>query len=65
MAPQKLYRVEEAADLLALKPSTLRKLVFQRRIAVCRPTRRAVRIPQAEIERIQRDGLTPRREEVR
>jgi excisionase family DNA binding protein len=58
---QKLLRVEEAAELLALRPSTIRKLILQRRIAFCRPTQRAVRIPQAEIDRILRDGMTPRR----
>ncbi len=63
MPLQKLYRIEEAADLLGLKPSTLCKLIFQRRITVCRPTPRAVRIPEAEILRIERDGLSPRREE--
>jgi excisionase family DNA binding protein len=56
-----LYRVEEAAALLALRPSTIRKLILERRITVCRPTRRAVRIPQSEIDRILRDGMTPRR----
>lgn len=65
MAVSKLYRVEEAADLLGLKPSTVRKLILQRRITVCRPATRAVRIPESEIARIQRDGLSPRREEAR
>jgi excisionase family DNA binding protein len=59
---QKLYRVPEAAEVLALRPSTVRKLILQRGIAVCRPTKRAVRIPQSEIDRILRDGMTPRRE---
>lgn len=62
---QRLYRIEEAAELLGLQPSTIRKLIFQRRITVCRPTRRAVRVPEQELSRIQRDGLSPRREEVR
>lgn len=62
MALSKLYRIEEAAELLALKPSTLRKLIFRRAITVVRPTRRAVRIPESEIARMQREGLSPRRD---
>jgi excisionase family DNA binding protein len=61
----KLYRVEDAASLLGLQPSTLRKMIFERRITVVRPTARAVRIPETELARIQREGLSPRREEVR
>lgn len=65
MSVTRLFRVEEAAQLLGLKASTIRKLVHQRRITVCRPTARAVRIPETELARIQREGLSPRREEVR
>ena len=53
MPPQKLYRVEEAADLLGLKPCTIRKLIFRRAIGVVRPTPRAVRIPESELLRVQ------------
>lgn len=60
----KLYRVEEAAELLGLKPSTVRKAIFRRQITVCRPLGRAVRIPESEIVRIQREGLCPRRADV-
>jgi excisionase family DNA binding protein len=65
MPVTKLYRVEEAADLLGLQPSTIRKLISLRRITVCRPTTRAVRISEAELARIQKEGTSPRREDVR
>jgi excisionase family DNA binding protein len=62
--PDQLYRVPHAADRLALQPSTLRKMITYRKIAVIR-IGRSVRIPAAEIERIQREGLQPRRAEGR
>ncbi len=61
MLPERLYRVEDAANLLALQPSTLRKLIHNGAIAIVRPTSRAVRIAESEIVRIQREGLRPRR----
>ena len=61
----KLYRVDDAAEILGLQPSTIRKLISRRLIAVCRPTARAVRISEVELARIQREGTAPRREEVR
>lgn len=61
---QKLYRVREAAAILAVSVATLRKYILRRTITVVR-VGRAVRIPETELARIQRDGLSPRREEVR
>jgi excisionase family DNA binding protein len=49
-----LYRVSEAARLLALKPPTVRKLIALGHIAVCRPSPRSVRVPETEILRLQR-----------
>lgn len=60
--PQRLYRIREAAEILGLRPVTVYKLISTKAIAVIRPTRRAVRIPEQELLRIQRDGLVPRRE---
>jgi excisionase family DNA binding protein len=65
MKPERLFRVEEAADLLALRPGTVRKMILRREISVVRPTRRAVRVAESELVRIQRDGLSPRRGESR
>jgi excisionase family DNA binding protein len=60
-SPDQLYRVPHAADRLALQASTIRTMITQRKIAVIR-IGRSVRIAAAEIERIQREGLQPRRE---
>ena len=57
-----LLRVDQAADLLAVKPSTLRAWLLRRRIAKERIGRRAVRIPSAEVERIIAEGMIPARE---
>ena len=64
MPPQQLLRVPDFADRMAVQPSTVRKMIALRKIAVVR-IGRSVRIPEAEIERLQREGLRPRREEVR
>jgi excisionase family DNA binding protein len=49
-----VYRVAEAARLLALQPDTIRKLIAQGHIAVCRPSPRSVRVPETEIARLLR-----------
>ena len=64
MPPIQLYRVNTAAAILALRPSTVRKLISRRSIAVVRPTPGAVRISESEIIRIQREGLSPRQNEA-
>jgi excisionase family DNA binding protein len=61
-APQfsgKLYRVPEAADLLAVKPATIRKWILLRTIGVVHLSRRAVRVPASEITRIVSTGFVP------
>ena len=55
----RLYRVEEVATVLGLKPATIRKMIFRREIPVVRPTRRAVRIREEDIEAIVRLGFRP------
>lgn len=50
--------VAEAAVRLGLKPSTIRKLILTRRIGY-RKIGRAVRIPEAELERLIRAGYRP------
>lgn len=56
-----LFRVEQAAAKLAVKPKTLRNWIGERRIGVHR-IGRSVRIPGSEIERILAEGFTPARE---
>jgi excisionase family DNA binding protein len=58
----RLLRVEEAANLLAVKPSTVRAWLLRRRIGKVRIGRRAVRIPTGEVERIIAEGTIPARE---
>jgi excisionase family DNA binding protein len=60
-----LLRVEEAADLLAIKPSTVRAWLLRRRIGKVRVGRRAVRIPAGEVEQIIAEGIIPTREDRR
>lgn len=52
---QQLLTVLQAADALALKPATIRKMILQRRLPVVR-IGRAVRIKQADVEGIIRQG---------
>ena len=59
---QRLLRVEEAADLLAVKPSTIRAWLLRRRIGKVRIGQRAVRIAASEVERIISEGTIPARE---
>jgi excisionase family DNA binding protein len=61
---QPLYRIPDAAAILAIKPSTLRKLIAAGEITAVRPTRRTVRVTESELRRILRDGLRPRRKRV-
>jgi excisionase family DNA binding protein len=60
----RLMRVDEAAERLGLKPATIRK-IFRREIPVVRPTKRAVRIREDDVEALIRLGLTPSRREGR
>lgn len=56
---EKLLTVPEAADRLRLQPSTVRKWLFERRLAYVRVGRRSVRIREADIEKIIRENYTP------
>ena len=56
---QRLLTVFQAADALALKPATIRKMILQRRLPVVR-IGRAVRIKEADVEGIIRQGYRGR-----
>ncbi|HVB99514.1 MAG TPA: helix-turn-helix domain-containing protein [Candidatus Dormibacteraeota bacterium] len=64
MAIERQYRLSEAAALLGLKESTLRKWTLLRRI---RTTKMGAsrRVPESEIARIIAQGAVPAREERR
>ena len=52
----RLLRIDEAAHRLGLKPSTVRKLVSRGQIPVVRPTKRAVRIREEDVDALIRVG---------
>ncbi len=52
---RQLITVFEAADRLGLKPATIRKMIFQRRLPVVR-IGRAVRIKGEDVERLIEAG---------
>jgi excisionase family DNA binding protein len=56
LALQQLFRIAEAAELLAVKESTIRAWISARRISRVSIGRRAIRIPASEIERIIAEG---------
>lgn len=55
----RLLRVEEVASRLNLKPSTIRRMILERKIDVIRPSMRAVRIPESWVERVLAEGFQP------
>jgi excisionase family DNA binding protein len=55
-----LLRIAQVAERLSLKPSTIRAWVLLRKIAYVK-IGGAVRISEAEVERIIRDGMVPAR----
>ena len=52
----RLLTIPEAAERLALKPSTVRKLIALQQIPAVRPTKRAVRLRESDIELLIRVG---------
>lgn len=57
--PGNLLPIHEAAARLGLKPSTIRKMIMQKRITVFHPTPRAVRISEQTINEILARGYRP------
>jgi len=57
--PDRLFTIDEAAQMWRLKPRTIRKWVFQRRVTYCRVGGR-VRIPESEIVRVVEEGTVHR-----
>ena len=52
-----LFRVDDAARKLSIKPGTLRRWIFDKKVHVVKIGTRAVRIPDQEIERIIQEGM--------
>jgi excisionase family DNA binding protein len=59
MLEERLLTVEETALRLGLKPATIRRMIFQRRIDTVRPSLRAVRVPESAVRRILEQGYRP------
>lgn len=55
----RLLTVQETAIRLALKPSTIRRMILERRIDTVRPSIRAVRIPETAVVQILKRGFRP------
>jgi excisionase family DNA binding protein len=60
----KLLTVQEAADRLGLKPSTVRLWIALRRVPSVRLGTRAIRIPADAIEELIVRGFTPAKSEA-
>jgi excisionase family DNA binding protein len=56
-----MLRVAEAAQVLGLRPSTIRAWLLRRQIGCVRLSARCVRIPRSEVDRIISDGTVPAR----
>ena len=52
-----LMTVEEAASTLAIKTSTLRKWISQKRVPIVRVGERAIRIRKEDIEKMIQEGF--------
>lgn len=60
---KRLLRVEEAADFLNVKPSTVRAWMLKRKLPRVHVGDRAVRIPLEALERLVTENTVPVREE--
>ena len=58
-----LLRVEQAAEFLNVKPSTVRAWLLKRKLPYVRVGARAVRIPRASLEKLVSEGTVPARED--
>lgn len=59
----RLLRVPEVAERLGLQPSTVRKMIYLRHLPVVRPTKRAVRVREEDVEALIRVGYRPPRQQ--
>lgn len=62
---EKLLRVEEAAEALAIRPSTVRAWILARRLATVKVGGRAIRIPERVVLRMIEEGTRPARRGAR
>lgn len=62
---EQLLRVSEVAEQLALRPDTVRRLLYERRLPRVRVGKRAIRIRESDVEAFIRLGFEPARREGR
>jgi len=62
---QKLLRVEEAAEFLNLKASTIRAWLLRRKLPCVHVGERAVRIPREALEQLIAENTVPAQERRR
>ena len=55
----RLLTVEEVAEILGLRVSTIRRMILERRIDTVRPSRRSVRIPEKAVDQILKTNYRP------
>jgi excisionase family DNA binding protein len=55
----RMLRVPEVAERLGLQPSTVRRMIMERKIDVFRPTKRSVRIAESTVDAILTKGYRP------
>jgi len=55
----RLLRVDEAANLLGVKPATLYQWAYQRRIPVVKLMGRALRFRESDLQRLIAEGMRP------
>jgi hypothetical protein len=48
----RLFTIPDAADWLALKPRTLRQSIAHGEVAIARPSKRSIRVPESELRRL-------------
>ncbi len=57
-----LLRVEEAADFLNVRPSTIRAWLLRRKLPKVRVSSRSVRVPRQALEKLIAENTVPARE---
>ncbi len=55
----RMLTCEEAAHRLGVRVSTVRRMIWEKRIDTVRPTKRSVRIPEASIDALLQGNFTP------
>lgn len=55
----RLLTVDQAADRLGLKPSTIRAWILRRKIGFTKVGAKTVRVPETEVDRLAQAGFVP------